>query len=173
MNIKRNTIFSTKGICLLALLTALQIVLGNLLQFPLLSKQYSVGFLPIVVAGFTMGAPGAMIVAGLGDLIGAHLFPQGAYFVGFTITNVLVGFLYGFFLYQKPCTWVRSLLLSLLVIACYWALNSIWLSILYTSNGYLGWLLSRLPFYALDLPLYTVLTYLVCKPLNAFLSRFS
>ena len=35
-----------------------------------------------------------MIVGGLGDFFGAHLFPVGAYFYGFTLTNIAVGAAY-------------------------------------------------------------------------------
>ena len=87
--------FQVETITFTALLVALQVVLGNVLQIPLMEKQYNFGFLPIAIAGALLGAPAAMIVGGLGDFLGAHLFPQGAYFPGFTLTNVLVGLVCG------------------------------------------------------------------------------
>ena len=40
-----------------------------------------------------------MLVFGLTDYIGAHLFPFGEYFVGFTISAIIKGLIYGVFLY--------------------------------------------------------------------------
>ena len=70
--------FQVETITFTALLVALQVVLGNILQIPLMEKQYNFGFLPIAIAGALLGAPAAMIVGGLVDFLGAHLFPQGA-----------------------------------------------------------------------------------------------
>ncbi len=41
-----------------------------------------------------------MIISGLGDLIGALLFPFGAYFPGYTLSSAIVGLVYGLFLYE-------------------------------------------------------------------------
>ena len=43
--------FTTEKLTILALLTALQVVLGNLIQIPLLGKQFNFGYLPIIAAG--------------------------------------------------------------------------------------------------------------------------
>ena len=47
---KKNT-FTVQTITVTALLLALQVVLGNLIQVPLLGKQYNLGFVPIALAG--------------------------------------------------------------------------------------------------------------------------
>lgn len=41
------------------------------------------------------------IIALLGDLIGALLFPFGAYFPGYTLSQALIGLIYGLFLYEN------------------------------------------------------------------------
>ena len=102
--------FQVETITYTALLVALQVVLGNILQIPLMEKQYNFGFLPIAIAGALLGAPAAMIVGGLGDFLGAHLFPQGAYFPGFTLTNVLVGLVCGLVLYRRKPSIVRVII---------------------------------------------------------------
>ena len=83
---KKKGMFRIEFLTFTALLVALQVIIGNLLQVPLMEKQYNFGFIPIAVAGALLGAPSAMIVGGLGDFLGAHLSPQGAYFPGFTLT---------------------------------------------------------------------------------------
>ena len=100
-NERRSLLFTTPQLVVLALLTALQVVLGNMLQVPLVGKQFSFGFLPVAAAGAVLGVPGGLIVGALGDFIGAHLFPAGAYFPGFTLTSALVGVLYALPLHRR------------------------------------------------------------------------
>ena len=75
---QKKRVFAVENITVTAMLIACQVVLGNLLQVPMLGKQYNFGFVPIALAGALMGPIPAAIVGGLGDLIGAHLF-QYAY----------------------------------------------------------------------------------------------
>ncbi len=154
---------NVEKITIAAMLVALQVILGNVLQVPLLEKQYNFGFVPIAAAGALLGAPFAMIVGGLGDLLGSLLFPQGAYFPGFTLTNVLVGLVCGLVLHRKKPSIIRCIIavtLSLAVINLF--LNSLWLSILYSSNGrsYWGWVVMRAPNYLIEVPANIILTYL-------------
>lgn len=153
-------------ITITAMLVALQVILGNLLQVPFLDKQYNFGFQPILIAGALLGAPAAMLVGGLGDLIGAHLFPQGAYFPGFTLTNVLVGLCCGLVLYRRKPTLWRVALAVVLSMLINWLLNSLWLSILYTSRAYPAWLALRGPSYLVEAPANALLGYLMLKGLD-------
>lgn len=142
-----------------ALLVALQVVLGNLVQIPLVFKQFNLGFLPVAVAGAVLGPVPAMIVGGLGDFFGAHLFPAGAYFFGFTLTYVLVGLAYGLVLYRrKPCVW-RVAAVSAGVAACNLFLNSYWLSLLYASRAYWGWVGIRWWIYLIEAPICAAVIY--------------
>lgn len=154
---------NVEKITIAAMLVALQVILGNVLQVPLMEKQYNFGFVPIAAAGALLGAPFAMIVGGLGDLLGSLLFPQGAYFPGFTLTNVLVGLVCGLLLHRKKPSIIRCIIavtISLAVINLF--LNSLWLSILYSSNGrsYWGWVVMRAPNYLIEVPANIILTYL-------------
>lgn len=161
--------FSTEKLTLLALLTALQIVLGNVLQIPLLGKQYNVGFLPAAAAGALLGIPGGVLVCGLGDVIGAHLFPTGPYFPGFTLTSALVGVAYGFFLYRRHPSWIRVILTVVCSALINLFLNSYWLSLLYTSKAYWGWVVARAPSYLLEAPVHVILIFLTLKGLERVL----
>lgn len=159
--------FQVETITFTALLVALQVVLGNILQIPLMEKQYNFGFLPIAIAGALLGAPAAMIVGGLGDFLGAHLFPQGAYFPGFTLTNVLVGLACGLVLYRRKPSIVRVVITVVISLVCInWPLNSFWLSMLYTSRGFMGWFAMRGPNYLFEVPANIVLVYLCLKGLS-------
>ncbi len=155
-------------IALTAMLVALQVILGNLLQVPFLDKQYNFGFQPILIAGWLLGAPAAMLVGGLGDFIGAHLFPQGAYFPGFTLTNVLVGLVCGLMLHKRRLTLWRVIVAVVVSMLINWLLNSLWLSILYSANGrgYFGWVALRGPSYLVEAPANIILGFLLLKGLD-------
>jgi ECF transporter S component (folate family) len=78
--------------------------------------------------GPMMGAASAMI----SDIIGHFLRPTGPFFIGFTVSSILAGFIYGIFLYQEKISPKR-------VFFCYMTinifvniiLNTLWLKILY------------------------------------------
>ena len=61
----------------------------------------SFSFIPIMTAAILLGPKYSCAIAGLGDLIGAILFPFGPYFPGFTVTAALSGLIYGLILYNK------------------------------------------------------------------------
>ena len=161
---QKKRILSVETITVTAMLVALQIVLGNLLQVPLLGKQYNFGFLPIALAGALMGPVPAMIVGGLGDLLGAHLFPAGAYFPGFTLTNILVGLICGLILKGRKPSWLRCIAAVTLSLAgCNLPLNSLWLNLLayVPGRGYWAWLTVRAPNYLVEVPINVMLCYLM------------
>ncbi len=151
------------------MLIACQVVLGNLLQIPMLGKQYNFGFVPIALAGALMGPVPAMIVGGLGDLIGAHLFPAGAYFPGFTLTNVLVGLVCGLILKGRKPSWLRCIAaVTASLVGVNLPLNSLWLNMLayVPGRGYFAWLTVRAPNYLVEVPLNAVLCCLMLKALG-------
>ena len=163
---KQGKMFSTDKLTILALLTALQVVLGNLIQIPLLGKQFNFGYLPIVAAAALLGPVPAAVVGGLGDFIGAHLFPAGAYFPGFTLTSAIVGLLYAIPLYKKQPCWIRAAIAAVLGMIPNLFLNSLWLSMLYTSKAYWGWVAARASSYLIEIPVQVVLIYLCLQGLS-------
>ena len=125
---------STKNLVLMAMLTALEIVLSRFLSISAWNTKIGFAFVPVVLAALLLGPLYAGVVAALADLLGAILFPVGAYFPGFTLTAFLMGLTYGLFLYRKQdflrifaAVAVHQLLLSLL-------LNTLWISVLYGSS---------------------------------------
>lgn len=135
----------------LAMLTALEIVLNRFASIRTWNLKIGFSFIPIAAAAILYGPLGGALVAGLGDLIGAILFPNGPFFPGFTATALLTGLVFGLFLKKslKPLSVVlavgiNQLLLSLL-------LNTLWISILYGSP-FFPTLVSRLPQCAILIP---------------------
>lgn len=167
--LQKKNVLSVQTITIAAMLVACQVVLGNLLQVPMLGKQYNFGFIPIALAGALMGPVAGAIVGGLGDFLGAHLFPAGAYFPGFTLTNVLVGLVCGFFLHGRRPSWWR--VIAAVGISLVWLnllLNSLWLNILayVPGRGYWAWVTVRAPNYLVEVPLNAVLCYLMLQAMK-------
>ena len=165
-NKRRSLLFTTPQLVVLALLTALQVVLGNLLQVPLVGKQFSFGFLPVAAAGAMLGVPGGLIVGALGDFIGAHLFPAGAYFPGFTLTSALVGVLYALPLHRRKPTVLRVVIAVVLATLVNLFLNSWWLSMLYGSKTYWGWVTARASAYLVEAPAQVFVMFLCLQALG-------
>jgi len=94
-------LFSLSSISMLAMLTAIQVILSRFFSLETTFIKIGLGFLQVMVAGGLFGAGGGMIVGGLSDFVGAMLFPFGAYFPGYTITAAFSGFVYGLFFYKE------------------------------------------------------------------------
>ena len=124
-----------KKVIIAALMLAATIVLSRFLSVKTPIIVISFSYIPIMLCAILLGPWWTMLVAGLADLIGALLFPFGAYFVGYTISATLSGFIYGIFLrYKKEMSYKKFLLMlsisTLLVIAiCNGLLNSLWIYI--------------------------------------------
>jgi len=125
--------------------------------------------LAIIVAAFIMGPWWAAIVGGLGDMLGALLWPFGPYFPGFTLNFALIGFILGMFIYRKRIKgWASlawrlavGLLLSYLVLI---GLHSLWM---FTQRG-----LSFIPvalFRAWTVAILLIIIYVITLPLLKFL----
>ena len=134
---------TTKTLCIMGLLIALEIILSRFLSISAWNIKIGFSFVPIVVAALLLGPVYAGVAAALADFIGAVLFPIGAFFPGFTLTAFLTGLVFGLFLYRKQsfprilgAVAVNQLILSLL-------LNTLWISVLYGSP-FLPLLVTRL-----------------------------
>lgn len=130
-------------LCCLALLCAMQIVFARFLVIPVGdSMRFSMSFIPVVIAARYFGIIGSVAVYGLGDFLGAIIFPTGGPFqIGFTVTAAVSGLIFGLFLSMKSERFFISfdkksyirIFLSVFTsqIICSLFLNSFWLSFYY------------------------------------------
>ena len=179
--------YALTALCVCAMLTALYVVLNRFVSIPI-SSGIKIGFSMVapIMAGALYGPISGALVYGLGDLIGALLFPQGTFLLGFTICAVAMGFLWGLFLCPESFIQSRLLkgrenssffrILTVLipaVVNCLvfgLLLNTLWVSQLYGSKTYLGWFLYRLPQYAVMIPVNCVLGFSL-QPLAKLLKK--
>ncbi len=169
---KKNSSLRIRKITYLAILVALEVVLNRFCSINTMGLKIGFSFVPIIIAASLFGPLSAGIVYALADLTGAILFPIGPYHPGFTLCAAIMGLVYGLFLYVPKngergffIRWkkvrifpnvvvpalINNLVLGLLI-------NTLWVSMLYGSKTYLGWLLYRLAEYAVLIPVTVVLT---------------
>ena len=137
-----------RHLCECALLIALQIVLNRFASFQLLGVKFGLSFLPMALCAMRFGPWWAAGCYALSDVIGYLLYPTGPYFPGFSLTCALMGVCYGLFLYKReklrlfPDVLVPSVI-NTMILGLF--LNTLWMTMLYSSRGFSGWLLYRLP----------------------------
>ena len=151
-----------------AVLVALEVILSRFLSIPTQFMKIGFAFVPLAVCGMLFGPWWAALCGGLADFLGAILFPIGPYFPGFTLSNALVGMMFGYCLYQKFSGWkhiakavaVNNLIISLLI-------STYWLHLLYGSP-YLGLLPTRLGQNVVMIVLEFVVIRLIQKPIGLY-----
>ena len=123
-----------RKIIISALLLAAAIVINRFLSINTSILSIGFTFVPLMLAGIILGWKYSLTIAGLADLIGALLFPFGTYFVGYTISSVLTGLVYGLLMYQKSVFivnkkfMIKTLIAILIVcIVINGGLNTMWL----------------------------------------------
>ena len=141
---KKRSRITTKELVIMAVLIAVEIVLSRFLSISAWNTKIGFAFVPVVVAAILLGPVQAGIVGAVADVLGAVLFPIGAFFPGFTLTAFLTGLVWGLFLHKEQtlprvlgAVAVNQLILSLL-------LNTFWISVLYGSP-FKPLLVTRLP----------------------------
>lgn len=128
---------------------------------------------------FICGPKYSAIIAGLGDLIGAILFPFGPYFPGFTISAALMGLVYGIFLYKKPgeerkdFKFIIQLIISSVIVlgVIKILLEAAFLNVLY-GKAYFAVIASRFATEAIMLPIQVVTIFLLEKALRPFAKKY-
>lgn len=92
----RNNLFKTEKLAYVGILTALCTVVNSFSFFPVSYISISLVATVCFIAGYLLGAKYGFIVGFIGDLIGAIVFPAGAYNPIIGIANGMMGFIPGF-----------------------------------------------------------------------------
>lgn len=123
--------FSLMMLTTLGFFIAIEIVLSRWLSFQTWNFKISFSFVPLVMVAMLYGPLASGMVAGIADVIGAILFPIGAYFPGFTFTAVFNGVIYGIFLKKKQSMPHIIIAVSITHLVGSLLLNTFWISMLY------------------------------------------
>jgi len=156
---------SIRTICQVALLIALEIVLNRMLSFNTPIFKIGISCIPIIICGIAFGPAWAAVVAAVADVLGATIFPIGAFIPGFTLSAILKGLIWGLFLYSNEDlklnswkTWLRILcpiFINCVLIGLF--LDTYWLSQVTSQQTYIGILSSRLIQFAILIPIQIVI----------------
>ena len=141
---KKKFRISTKNLVIMAVLIAVEIVLSRFLSISAWNTKIGFAFVPVVIAAVLLGPVYAGIVGAVADLLGAVLFPIGAYFPGFTLTAFLTGLVYGLFLHKEQTVprVIGAVAINQGILSLF--LNTFWISVLYGSP-FKPLLITRLP----------------------------
>ena len=160
----------TRTITTVGLLLAIQMVLSSYGVIEVTdSLKISLAHLALTPTAILFGPVAATLQGALSDILGFIIKPTGPYFPGFTLTNVLVGLVCGFILHgQKPSWWrcIAAVTISLAGLNLF--LNSLWLHMLayVPDRGYFAWVTVRAPNYLVEVPVNTVLCYLLLQAMK-------
>ena len=168
----------TKKIILSALLLAMTIVLARFLSFNVWFLSIGFSFVPMALAGMWLGPKYSAIICCLADLIGALLFPFGTFFIGFTISAICKGLIYGLVLYKKGEELTDKELIIRLIIACTLVIifvslimNAIWLVIMY-DKAFLAVLGTRLIPELIMIPVQVITIFVLVKALKPITRKY-
>ncbi len=172
------TISKTKKIILSALLLTLTIILARFLSIKTQFIAISFSFVPILLSAIWLGPKYTVIISGFADLIGAILFPFGEFFIGFTISSVISGLIYGLILHKKQGEFTKKQILVRLIIASSivtifvnMILNTLWLVIMY-DKAFIVLLGARAVKELIVLPVQVVTMFLVYQGLNPITKKY-
>ncbi|MFI3142218.1 MAG: folate family ECF transporter S component [Clostridia bacterium] len=128
---KKSQFESIHSLACMGILIAMNVVLSRFLSVTAIDIKIGFSFITVVIAARMFGPVGAMIVNGIGDCIGAILFPVGAYILPLSLTAGLFGFIFGLCIHKNlnMKTIVLSVFLTQLI--CSLLLNSFILQIYY------------------------------------------
>ncbi|MCD8037355.1 MAG: folate family ECF transporter S component [Clostridiales bacterium] len=133
-----------------------------------LSTTWEIGFayLALAVCGMLYGPVAAGIAGALGDTLGFIVSPNGGFFIGFTLSAFIMGFLYGIVLYKRPVTLKRVIVATLIVtLVCNLTLTPLWLKMMYGTNLIAA---PRIIRNVVLYPVHTALLYSVLKGVSSF-----
>ena len=157
---------NTRVMCAMAVLTALYVALYAVKIQITPQLRISFSFIPLALVGWLFGPIPAKLAGAVSDIIGALLFPSGAYFPGFTVTSMLSGFIYGACLYRSERYAISITISKILVnMLLHVLLNSYWLSLI-TGKGYAVYIVSHFSKNILALPVEVVLLVLIISFLH-------
>ncbi|MBQ7751804.1 MAG: folate family ECF transporter S component [Clostridia bacterium] len=162
------SIKNLRVLCATALLSAIYVAIYAV-KIPLGDQlRITFTFVPVALAGWLFGIVPAVIVGALGDFLGCYIFPQGAYFWGFTVTAVLTGVIFGLCLYKKDgkkLFWYVALSKFLVSLLLNVGLNSYWAT-LFVPKSFFVIMWSKVLKNALMLPIEIIVLFAVIEGLK-------
>lgn len=151
----------------LGLLIAIGIILDRFVSIKTPVIRITFSYLPLAAGSIIAGPLWGAAAAGLSDIIGTLLFSsQGAYFPGFTLSAIVAGLIYGFLMYRKKPSVLRTLvavLIVIIIVDC--GLNTLWIGIT-TGKTAAALFIPRMTKNALMAPVQIILIYTMWRMIS-------
>ena len=153
-----------RSLAAIAMLLALQIILGAATLQLDSSIQITFDYLPLCVTAMFFGPVPAMLSGALSDLLSFLIRPTGAFNPGFMLSSALGGLIYSLCFYQKNFDRPWKLLLAAglarfaVATVCNICLNSLWLILMY-GDGAWAWIPGRVIKNVIEYPISVVLLF--------------
>jgi len=125
----------TQSLSICAMMLALRVVCGALENTGLGVMSFAkipLNFLPVAIVAILFGPMCAMIINGLGDILSFIIVPMGYYFPGWTLNAVLIGLMYGIFIYRSKHFVLNVIICEILIaLLIEIPLGTLWLHLTY------------------------------------------
>lgn len=131
------------GLVVCGMMIAVDVVLARLASLNTATERLGLSLFAVAIVAYLYGPVASIVVHGLSDIIGALLFPNGPYFLGFTLTATMIGLVYGLLLHKSSSIWRVVIAVFTTQLVCTLCLNTLWLSVLY-NKAFLVFLPGRL-----------------------------
>lgn len=162
-----------KKIVLTAILLAMLVLLSRFLSIKTPITKISFAFVPTMLCAIWLGPKWTILLNVLGDVIGATLFPTGAFFIGYTISTAIAAAIYGFILYKKETDSYndKQLILRLIIsttlvaVLVNMGLNTLWTSIT-TGKAFVALFLTRIVKQLIMIPIHVIVIFFLEKTLR-------
>jgi ECF transporter S component (folate family) len=130
-------VFSPRSLAVMGVMAALAAILSRFtIYITPTFKGIGFAYLPAVVVPTLLGPWAGLAFALVSDTVGFFANPQGGYFPGYAISEMLSCFLYACFLYRRPIRIWRIAAARLLVLVFITlGLNFVWSSMLFGSTA--------------------------------------
>lgn len=165
LRVSKETLYEfkqTRNVIFCGLMAAIAVILTFITTIQI-GPYIKIGFwgIPNRVIELLFGPIVGGIFGGTLDIIRYFVRPTGPFFVGFTISGIASGIIYGIFLYKKPVKLTRIAIAGLVVkviVNC--ILNTIWLSILY-GKGFMILISARVIKNLIMWPIDTIILFII------------
>ncbi|MBC8584949.1 folate family ECF transporter S component [Oscillospiraceae bacterium NSJ-64] len=148
------------------MLAALNVILHQLTVIISLTQQISFAFITVGISGMLYGPMLTGMIGIATDILKYIVKPNGGFFPGFTLSEFVLGFIYGLFLYKKEVTLARVFCAQLTVtLVIDLTLTSLWLSMMY-GQAFIVLVGARLVKNIVMLPVKTAILYFLAKKVS-------
>ncbi|MCI5839868.1 MAG: folate family ECF transporter S component [Peptoniphilaceae bacterium] len=129
--------FNLKNLVYAAFLAAISVVLTRFFSIMLSeSLRIGIGEIPLMISGILFGPAIGALTGLVADFVGVMINPQGAFFLGFTLSSIFSGLIPGI-IFKYLNLKSNILILISTIIECFFVhmiLNSLWLSMMYGTS---------------------------------------